>query len=108
LVKLIDAVPYSKDEAGSWDPLAIKTVLASISSRYGDRGYVYWRTMDRKIKRFTSGASEGKKELPAAKSMGKPVLMLFKDLSKRVTDYEYWYPTMVFPEDMPTHVYNVT
>jgi len=106
LVDLMEMVPYPDTDAGSWDPDMLGKILRAIAGRYGNRGYVFYRQMDRQRARLTTGATSGP-ELNSARSQGRPVLFMFRDSGKHL-GMEFWYPTVVFPSDMHTQVFNAS
>lgn len=106
LIRLMRMVPYSEEDAGNWDPVALEQVLSSLSKENGGRGLIYYRQMNRRKRRLTTGATEGE-ELKEARDKEVPVLFLFRDPGK-VLGHEFWYPTVVLPQDMPAYVFNIT
>jgi hypothetical protein len=108
LIRLMRLVPFDETEAGSWDPDALERLLRGIQTDYGNRGYVYYRRMERERKMLTTGAADGKKEVPQARAKKAPVLMLFRDSGKHLGGKEFWYPTIVLPENMRTQIFNLT
>jgi hypothetical protein len=99
-------VPFSEEEAGKWDPDTLAKILAAIGSQYGDRGALFYRQMDRRKPRLSTGAASGD-EVDRAHEQGRPVLFVFRDTGKFL-GVEFWYPTLVLPQSMPAQVFNVT
>lgn len=106
VVELLKMIPYVEEEAGSWDPDMLTKVLRAISAQFKDRAFVYYRTMERTTLRLTEGAISGDVH-KEARSKNAPVLFLLLDSGKKLSGVSYWYPTLVFPEDMVTQVFNV-
>jgi Z1 domain-containing protein len=109
LITLLDLLPYGLDV--NWDVAGLRTVLQETQSQFGGRGTLYYRAMARTNHMFETGALEGRKELQKLRSAGLPVLALFRDSGKQMKralfQTEFWYPSMIFPESMATHVFNV-
>lgn len=106
LVRLMALVPYSEEDAGNWDPETLGKILLANGSQYEDRGSLFYRQMDRRKARMTTGAASGE-EVDLAHERRRPVLFLFRDSGKRVGT-EFWYPTVILPTDMAAQVFNVT
>jgi hypothetical protein len=111
IVELLPALPYNRDLGNMWDPEMLGRLLGRIGARNGDRGFVFYRTMQRTKEILPTGALSGP-ELSQAKALGAPVLCVFRDDGRALKTSNggrlYWYPTMVFPEDMPTQLFNTT
>lgn len=111
LVALLRKVPYNEDLANLWDPAMLELVLLRLAPRYSGQGLLYYRTMQRRKPTFPTGALSGD-ELKDMRSRGAPVLCVFRDdgraLADRTGGRDFWYPTLVFPSDMPTQVFNTT
>lgn len=107
LVELMQLIPYPEnDDAGRWDPRTLGEILLRIKGRFGGRGAIFYRQMDRQTARLTSAAASGA-ETKLAKQQGVPVLFLFHDSGKYLGQ-AFWYPTLVLPEDMTTQVFNAS
>jgi hypothetical protein len=111
LVPLLEALPFNEDLANMWDPPMLVRILEHMAPRYGNRGFVFYRAMKRTKPTFPTGALSGS-ELEDARNRGGPVLCVFRDdgraLMTKATKGEYWYPSLVFPSDMATQVFNTT
>jgi hypothetical protein len=111
LVHLLQEIPYDEDLANMWDPPRLVSILERIGPRYRNSGFVFYRTMKRTKPTFPTGALSGA-ELEQARNQAGPVLCVFRDDARalRVNSSvsEYWYPSLVFPSDMPTQVFNTT
>jgi hypothetical protein len=109
IIRIIRILPYDVDDGSAWDPDVIIAVLESISAGYDGRGLVHFREMERKTKRFSTGAASGK-EVAEARKYTRPVLLLYKDANRgpAAPTHDYWYPTIVFPTDMASQVFNTT
>jgi hypothetical protein len=106
LVQLMSLVPYSEDDAGNWDPRTLGKILLAIGGQYKGRGALFYRQMERRKPRLTTGAAFSG-EIDLAHSQQRPVLLLFRDTGKYL-GRQFWYPTVVLPTDMPTQVFNIT
>jgi hypothetical protein len=101
---LIDSVEVGEDD-GDWDKAAIKQVLDATSSRYASRAYLYTRDFERTQTTLSQGAISGD-EQEAARGKNAPVLFLFHGSKGKPWKADIWYPTVVFPRDMPAIVFN--
>jgi Z1 domain len=106
VIRLVKLVPYSEEFPGNWDPDMLERVLSAISERYSNRGSLHYRQMTRTKPRLLTGAASGD-EVAEAAALGRPALLLFRDTGRHVGS-ECWYPTLVFPGNMNTQVFNVT
>lgn len=106
LVQLMGLVPYSEEDAGNWDPETLGKILVAIGGKYEGGGSLYYRQMDRRKARMTTGAASGD-EVDLAHGRRRPVLFLFRDSGKHIKT-EFWYPTVILPTDMAAQVFNVT
>lgn len=108
--RLIGSVPVKEDD-GEWDSAAIPQVLTLLSERYGNRGMLYVRKMERSDSILSQGAISGP-EQQQARDKGLPVLFMFKDGEPRRPGTQnpwsapFWYPTIVFPPNMPAMIFN--
>jgi hypothetical protein len=109
LVDLVRLAPYDEESSPRWAPSAMLQLLEVLTARNGGKGIVYYRKMHRDKKSFTnrSGALSGAK-VKEARGKGVPVLCLFKTTFKGEDGVEYWYPTLVLPENMPNQVFNIS
>lgn len=111
LAALLQQVPFNEDLANMWDPAMLVRVLERLGPRYGQRGFIYYRAMKRRKSTFPTGALSGD-ELEEARNKGAPVLFVFRDdgraLTSKTHGREYWYPSLVFPKDMPTQIFNTS
>lgn len=105
LVDLMALVPYSEDDAGNWDPDTLGKILHAIGEKYDGRGSLFYRQMERRRERLTTGAASGD-EVDLAHQRKRPTLLLFRDTGKYLGK-EFWYPTVILPTDMPAQVFNV-
>jgi hypothetical protein len=107
LIGLIRVQP----DGGEWDPEAIPQVFTTLSERYGNQAMLYVRKMERNDTTLSQGAISGP-EQRQARDQGRPVLFLFKDGEPRGAGTDnpwsaaFWYPTVVFPMNMPAMVFN--
>lgn len=111
LVSLLRGIPFDEDLANMWDPPMLARILERMAPRYGNHGFVFYRAMKRTKPVFPTGALSGD-ELEAARQQPGPVLCVFRDDGRafrtRPPTHEYWYPSLVFPSDMATQVFNTT
>jgi hypothetical protein len=111
LLSLIPELPYDANEANMWDPEMLARVLQRVSQRYGGRGFLFFRQMNRTKITLPTGALSGD-ELDEARRQSGPVVCVFRDNGRRLkgkeSQQEYWYPTVVLPSDMPTQLFNTT
>ncbi len=114
--KLIAAAPFDDDDEDTWDPKALQGLLKSLAPRFGGKGWLYTRQMQRKT--FARGALGGA-EVTRLGSLGEPVLCLFQDVGRAFKtnphggdpfDEEFSFPSLVLPdtEGMPAHMFNVS
>lgn len=113
IIEVIQSVRTHDQEAGDWDPEAIVRVLGAIGKKYGNRGMLYVRDMDRTGPLLASGAISGgaKGEHGRARAQGKPVLFLMResgDPARNWAGCPFWYPSLVFPSDMQHWMFNFT
>jgi hypothetical protein len=110
LTELIPKLPFDSELANMWDPQQLCAVIDRTAARYDGKAYIFYRRMNRTKRTLPTGALSGP-ELEAARSKRGPVLCLFRDDGKKVAGQpvqEYWYPSLVFPADMATQLFNVT
>ena len=111
LLSLLQELPFDEDLANMWDPPMLVRVLERMAPRYGNRGFIYYRTMKRRKPTLPTGALSGD-ELRDARNQPGPVLCVFRDdgrgLITKTNGREYWYPSLVLPSDMATQVFNTT
>jgi Z1 domain len=111
LIAVLPTLPYSEENANMWDPDMLTRVLERMSDRYKGRGFLFYRSMQRKKHVLATGALSGD-ELEAARNRGAPVLCVFRDdgraLKAQPSGQTYWYPTLVLPSDMATQLFNTT
>ena len=111
LLSLLQELPFDEDLANMWDPPMLIQVLERLAARYANRGFVFYRPMKRSKPTLPTGALSGA-ELREARSQPGPVLCVFHDdgraLTTKTNGREYWYPSLVFPSDMATQVFNTT
>lgn len=110
LQELIKIAPYDNDNSASWQPLVMLPLLDVLAKTCEGQGYLYYRTMKRSKNSFTSksGALSGDK-LREARGLERPVLCMFRTTFKEdAPGLEYWYPTLVLPENMPNQVFNIS
>ena len=106
IVRMIRGVEVQEDE-GDWDTDALTQVLGALTHRYGERGFLYVREMHRKTPALSQGAINGD-EQDAARAKGAPVLFMFDQPAEVPWKARFWYPTVVFPTDMPAFLFNRT
>ena len=109
--RLADLVPMKEDD-GEWDSEAIPQVLTVLSGHYDNRALLYVRKMERSDVSLSQGAISGA-EQQQARDRGVPVLFMFKDGERRKPGASpspwlapFWYPTIVFPPNMPAMIFN--
>lgn len=105
VIDQIKAIEVSKEEPGNWDAEALSKVLLSLKPKYENKAFVYHREMTRDSKIFPTGAFNSA-ELREVRLRELPVFCLFRDPHRRVENYIYWYPAVVFPSNMTFVVYN--
>lgn len=112
LALLISSVRAQDQDVGAWDPSVLPSALESISQDYGGVGDLYVGTMERRGPELATGALSGKgatSNLSRARARRRPVLFMFQDEGARDRGWSglpFWYPTLVFPSDMPTLLFN--
>ena len=111
MIKVLPQLPFNDDLANMWDPIMLVNLIRYLSSRYRDRGFIYFRQMKRSKATLPTGALSGE-ELNEARQKGAPVLCVFRDdgrnLKTKDNGQPYWYPSLVLPSDMPTQLFNST
>jgi hypothetical protein len=111
LLDLIPELPFDEDLANMWDPDMLVQVLNRTSGRFKNRGFIYYRQMERTKPTLPTGALSGS-ELSAARDQSGPVLCVFRDngqaLRTKQVPHVYWYPSLVLPSGMATQLFNVT
>jgi hypothetical protein len=111
LISVLRQLPFDEDQANMWDPDMLSLMLERMSERYQGRGFLFYRTMQRSKSVLATGALSGD-ELAEARSRGAPVLCVFRDdgrgLKTETIDRAFWYPSLVFPSDMATQLFNTT
>lgn len=103
LKELISLVRLHDDD-GEWDTDALVRVLDATAGRYESRGWVYVRDFDRSSATL-EGAISGD-EQAKARTKNAPVLFMFRGRKGNVWNSDIWYPTVVFPSDMPAIIFN--
>jgi hypothetical protein len=105
LVKeMISAVRVQEDD-GDWNTQALVHVLDATAARYASRAYLYVRPFHPTRTTLPGGAISGD-EQGQAREQNAPVLFMFKGVRGRPWQADIWYPTLVFPMDMPAMVFN--
>jgi hypothetical protein len=106
--KLIELVPVSDADEIRWNPQAIGEVLKSLAEDYDSRGLLSVRPMERAKRTLSTGALQGD-ALKTARAKARPVLCLFKDSGQRPPwdGVPFYYPSIVFPDDMSTQVFSI-
>lgn len=109
LISLVTLVPYDdKQPSQSWIPEVIVRVLEQQRERCGDRAYLFTRKMERRKAPFATGALSGP-EVSELRTLGRPVFCAFRDDGTKLAGaHPFWYPTVVFDNEMPSVVVNVT
>lgn len=116
VLHLLPLLPYDLADEDTWDPRAIRGVLQSNVSRFGNRALLYCRKIDRT--RFRQGALSGD-ELSRLRGAGLPVLCVFLNNGRRYEitrgrgdryDHDFVFPSLVLPDNeaMPSYVFNVS
>jgi hypothetical protein len=106
LVALASLVPFDAETAGRWDPAGVASVLEVVRERFGGVGEVYVRSTaagrrGRQVLR--TGVLTGEEQRVAV-ARRRPVLALVYRDEEGFPPF--WFPTLVFPEDMPPVVFN--
>lgn len=110
LISLLRQLPFDEELANMWDPDMLSQVLDRMSVRYEGRGLLYFRSMRRTKDILATGVLSGD-ELDEAGNQGVPVLCVFRDDGRavvRAAGRPYWYPTLVWPANMATQLFNTT
>jgi hypothetical protein len=116
ILQLLPLLPYDLTDEDTWDPRAIRGVLQSNVSRFGNRALLYCRKIDRT--RFRQGALSGD-ELTRLRGAGLPVLCVFLNHGRKYEitrgrgdryDHDFVFPSLVLPDNeaMPSYVFNVS
>lgn len=108
--ELLRKIPYG-ELANMWDPQMLTTLLERLSSRYSDRVFIFYRTMNRSKTSLPTGALSGD-ELDQARAQPAPVLCVFRDDGRKLKGANagrpFWYPSLVLPSDMATQLFNTS
>jgi len=110
LIDLLPELPFDEELANMWDPKLMGAMLERISSRYKDKGFIFYRQMNRTKRTLPTGALSGP-ELEAARNKPGPVVCVFRDDARKLSGTPvqgYWYPSLVLPADMATQLFNVS
>jgi hypothetical protein len=109
VVEFVRTVRSGDPDAVDWEPEILTNVLRSIGTRYGQRAYLVVKEFRRNKCPLVSGAISGD-EHQRARRAGAPVLFLFHERGDHSpwANVPFWYPTLVFPNDMANAVFNVT
>jgi hypothetical protein len=111
LLALLPELPFSEDLANMWDPDMLAKVLQRLSRHYGDKGFLYYRPINRSKTTLPTGVLSGD-ELKETRNQAGPVLCVFHDYGRKLEGkwhgHEYWYPSLVLPAEMPTQLFNIT
>jgi hypothetical protein len=102
--KLIGTIEV-QDDGGDWETPALLRVLDATASRYASKAYLHVRDFERTNTTLSTGAVSGD-ELKLARGMNAPVLFLFRGAKGKTWNADIWYPTVVFPRDMPAIVFS--
>jgi hypothetical protein len=94
-----------QDDDGDWHTPALLRVLDATASRYAAKAYLYVRDFVRTRTELSQGAISGD-EQALARAKNAPVLFLFHGANGRPWNADIWYPTVVFPYDMPAMIFN--
>jgi hypothetical protein len=112
VVELVRTVRSGDPDASDWEAEVLSNVLLSIAARYQNQGFVRVRTFTSNRPTMVGGAITGSAngEHPTARAMAGPVLFLLRESGDHPpwVGVPFWYPTLVFPRDMPNQVFNVT
>jgi len=101
---IIALVRVQKDD-GDWSSDAIRQVLDATADRYGSKVYLYVRDFDRSSTSLSQGAISGA-EQEMARTKHAPVLFMMRGAKGKPWAADIWYPTVVFPIDMPAVIFN--
>lgn len=109
VVSLVRTVRSGDPDGSDWDSELLSNVLHSVGVRYGGRAHVYVREFRTEREILLQGAISGA-EQRLARTLGGPVLFLLRERGDHApwSGIPFWYPTLVFPRDMPNQVFNVT
>ena len=104
LLELIDLLAVAE-----WDNRALRAILRASATSSPPKGFVQYRTMSRHPKHvdLLTGAIGGP-ELAESRARPHPTLWIFRQvLDVPIWDNQlFYYPTIVFPADMPAQMYN--
>jgi hypothetical protein len=101
---MISMIRVQSDD-GDWHTPALLQVLTATASRYAGIAYLYVRDHRPRRLSLPSGAISGD-EQTAAREKNAPVLFMFRGKQGQPWDTDIWYPTIVFPRDMPAVMFN--
>lgn len=104
LIGLVELQPY--DDGDGWPSADIVAVLRSIRPRYQHHCWLYTRDTTRRDPRPRQGGLDGKERAQLG-ALAAPVLSLLYDTGAK-SGSPHWVPSFIFPQDMPTHVFNTT
>lgn len=114
LLELIDAVPVRPEEPGDWSSATIAQVLRSIGPTYDGKCTLFARDFERTGPELENGAISGT-EQARARDERRPVLFMLRESGVRPagtpnswSGVPFWYPTLVFPPDMPNQIFNAS
>ncbi len=115
MIDVLPKLPYADDDRTSWEPKAMQNMLESMRDRFQNKAWIYCRTMKRENP--TATGALGGPVLRELRTKRRPVLCFFKDDGHKYKppgsqvpcDFDFWYPTLVLPDDddMPVHVFNM-
>lgn len=104
IIAILSAVRVQNDD-GDWNTEAMLKVLHATKARYGDLAFIFVRSFHPSRVVLSSGAISGA-EQEAARDKGAPVLFMFRGEKGQPWSADIWYPTLVFPTDMPVMMFN--
>jgi hypothetical protein len=110
ICEMIDTVRSLDEERGDWDRVAIRTVLNSMRDDYHNSGALYLREFQADRGPYLATGAISGDEHNRARETGRPVLFLFREAGRPPTwaGVPFWYPTLVFPKNMPMQVFNAS
>ncbi len=103
---LVEILPIRENDDGRWSTSGVLALLRATEERYGATGVVYARALDpgddpqrRRVHGVLSGP-----EVAMGRATGRFVLAL--TYVGNAATPTAWYPTLLVPPDLPTHVFN--
>jgi hypothetical protein len=104
VLEMVKSVRVQEDDS-DWNTNAIVKVLTATAERYSHQADLYVRAHHPGRVRLASGAISGE-EQRLARERNSPVLFMFEGKKGSPWLADIWYPTVVFPTDMPAMIFN--